>query len=476
MSDFRDPVRSEARRGLRLPDLAMPPDFLWGAATSAYQVEGSPLADGAGPSIWHRFAHQPGRILDGKTGDFACDHYRRCADDVALMASLGLNAYRFSIAWARIFPEGTAQVNPPGLDFYRRLIDSLLEHGIRPMVTLYHWDLPEALDRRGGWLNDASPAWFADYAQTLFRAFGDRVDLWVTLNEPWVVTAGGYLFGDLAPGHRSTSEAPIVAHNLLRAHAAAFAAGRAEGIRSIGLAVNLEPQHSASPSPEDMAATGRRDAFINRWFLDPIYLGRYPDEMEEIFGADWPGKAHGESTDLQAPPDFIGVNYYSRSVVRADPTDRPVKAARMRREKRPHTEMGWEVYPQGLTEILTWIQGRYGNPPIYITENGAAFADPPAVEGRVHDKARIAYLRTHLIAASRALRQGVDLRGYFAWSLLDNFEWAYGYSKRFGLVQVDYASQQRLVKDSGHFYRAVIRRSLGPQDGDPCETPAIPEQ
>jgi beta-glucosidase len=456
---------------LVLPADGWPPGFLWGAATSAYQIEGSPLADGAGPSIWHRFAHTPGRVLDGDTGDVACDHYRRSDEDVALMAALGLSAYRFSVAWARIIPEGTGRVNQRGLDFYRRLVDQLLEHGIEPMLTLYHWDLPEALDERGGWSSDASPEWFADYARVLFRALGDRVRLWITLNEPWVITAGGYLFGDLAPGHRSLGETAIVAHHLLRAHASALATGRAEGIRQIGLAVNLEPQYPASPSPEDLAATGRRDAFINRWFLDPVFLGTYPTELEDIFGAVWPDRTQSPPDALRAPPDFIGVNYYSRSVVREDPKDWPVKAARVRQDGRPHTEMDWEVYPQGLTDILTWIQARYGNPPLYITENGAAFADPPPVGGRIHDRPRVAYLRTHLTAASLALHQGVDLRGYFAWSLLDNFEWSHGFSKRFGLVQVDFTDQRRLIKDSGRMYRALIRRCGGrtqtPDQGKP---------
>ncbi|SDW84614.1 GH1 family beta-glucosidase [Thiocapsa roseopersicina] len=442
-------------------------DFLWGAATSAYQIEGSPLADGAGPSIWHRFANTPGRVLNGDTGDIACDHYRRWHEDVALMAALGVNAYRFSVAWARILPEGTGRVNQAGLDFYRCLVDALLEQGIEPMLTLYHWDLPEALDTRGGWASDASPGWFADYAQVLYRALGDRVRLWITLNEPWVITAGGYLYGDLAPGHRSLHETPIVAHNLLRAHAAALASGRAEGIERIGLAVNLEPQYPASPSAEDIGATAHRDAFINRWFLDPVFLGRYPAEMETIFGSAWPRHSPSELDALRAPPDFIGVNYYSRSVVRADPTEQPVGARRVRQDARPHTAMDWEVYPQGLTDILLWIQGRYGNPPVYITENGAAFDDPPPVAGRLHDRQRVAYLRTHLRAASRALRRGVDLRGYFAWSLLDNFEWSYGYAKRFGLVHVDPVDRQRLIKDSGRFYRDAIRRyGRGPRHGD----------
>jgi beta-glucosidase len=443
---------------IALPAEILPPGFLWGAATSAYQIEGSPLADGAGASIWHRFSHTPGRTLNGDTGDLACDHYRRSDEDVALMAALGLGAYRFSVAWARILPEGTGQLNQRGLDFYRGLVDRLLEQGIEPMLTLYHWDLPEALDARGGWTSDASPEWFADYARILFRALGDRVRFWITLNEPWVVTAGGYLFGDLAPGHRSLSEAPVVAHNLLRAHAAAFTTGRAEGIPNIGLAVNLEPQYPASRAPEDLAATARRDAFINRWFLDPLFLGTYPSELEGIFGAAWPDRTRSTLDALRAPPDFIGVNYYSRSVVQQDPTDWPVKAGRVHREGRPHTAMGWEIYPRGLTDILVWLKERYGNPPLYITENGAAFEDPPAVDGRIHDRARVAYLRTHLLAAARALRRGVDLRGYFAWSLLDNFEWSYGYSKRFGLVQVDLATQRRLLKDSALAYRDLILR------------------
>jgi beta-glucosidase len=434
-----------------------PEDFLWGAATSAYQIEGSPLADGAGASIWHRYAHTPGRVANGDTGDRACDHYRRYADDVGLMARLGLNAYRFSIAWGRVLPEGTGKVNRKGLDFYERLVDALLAHGIEPMATLYHWDLPAALHDRGGWLNPDSALWFVDYALTMFHALDDRVRLWVTLNEPWVVTVAGYLNGDNAPGHRSLNETPRVAHALLRAHAAAVTAYRGTGRHRIGLAVNLEPQHPASGSPQDRAAAQRRDAFINRWFLDPLFYATYPPELADIFSADWPGYT---ATDLAALPgtvDFLGVNYYSRGVVRDDPADRPVRAARVRQDHNPHSAMDWEVYPAGLTEILLWIKGRYGNPPVYITENGAAFDDPTPDHGKVQDPRRVDYLRRHLRAARQALDQGVDLRGYFAWSLLDNFEWAHGYAKRFGLVHVDFASQRRTLKQSARFYREVIR-------------------
>jgi beta-glucosidase len=442
-----------------MPDhlTSFPPDFLWGAATSAYQIEGSPLADGAGPSIWHEFAHTPGRTRDGDTGDLACDHYRRYRDDVALMGGLGLNAYRFSVSWSRVLPEGRGQINPQGLDFYQRLVDALLEQGIQPMLTLYHWDLPAALDRRGGWLNPDSAGWFADYAQILFRALDDRVRLWVTLNEPWVVVDGGYLHGVLAPGLRNPSAAPHAAHNLLRAHAAATQAYRAVGRHQIGLVVNLEPKYPATETAEDLAATMRADAYWNRQYLDPVFLGSYPPELAEIFGAAWPTFAAADLDALRQPPDFLGINYYSRQVVRHDPRDWPLAAARVRQARQTHTGLDWEVYPQGLTDILQWVAGRYGPLPLYITENGAAFYDPPQADGAVDDPLRRRYLRDHLRAALAALAAGVDLRGYFAWSLLDNFEWAHGYSQRFGLIHVDYATQRRTVKTSGKWYAEIVR-------------------
>lgn len=456
-----------------MPEPTFPDGFLWGAATSAYQIEGQPLADGAGPSIWHRFAHSPGRIVNGETGDLACDHYRRFADDVALMADLGLGAYRFSIAWGRVLPDGRGIVNPKGLDFYRRLVDALLERGIQPMITLYHWDLPAALQDRGGWLNPDSPAWFADYAQVLFRALDDRVRLWVTINEPWVITVPGHLVGELAPGHRDLFEAPLVAHHLLLAHAEAVAAYRSLGLHQIGLAVNLEPQHPASATSEDQAAAVRRDAFINRWFLDPLFLGAYPTELSSIFGSAWPEFADSDLARIRSstlsdsarvakpgasgPTGFIGVNYYSRGLVQAEPKAPPLGAIRVSPEDAPRTAMGWEVYPQGLTETLLWLKDRYANPPLYITENGAAFDDPPPVNGLVLDPDRVDYLSSHLCAAREAIQRGVDLRGYFVWSLLDNFEWAQGYAKRFGLIQVDPLTQARTLKSSASFYRDVIR-------------------
>lgn len=434
-----------------------PPHFLWGAATSAYQIEGSPLADGAGASIWHHFSHNPGRIANAETGDLACDHYRRWRQDLDLMAWLGLRAYRFSIAWGRVLPGGWGQPNPGGLDFYQRLVDGLLARDIQPMVTLYHWDLPAVIQGRGGWLNPDSPAWFADYASLLFRTLGDRVHLWVTVNEPWVVTVLGHLTGDHAPGHWDLFEAPRVAHHLLLGHAEAVAAHRALGRGQIGIAVNLEPQYAASPSTADQAATARRDAFVNRWFLDPLFLGIYPPELQSIFGAAWPEIPEEELWRIRTPGDFIGVNYYSRGLVRADPVTQPLGAVRVTPEGVPLTAMDWEIYPGGLTEALLWIKTRYGNPPLHITESGAAFEDPAPRDAEVRDPDRVAYLGAHIEAARAAVAQGVDLRGYFVWSLLDNFEWAQGYSKRFGLFHVDPETQARIPKSSARFYRELIR-------------------
>ena len=434
-----------------------PKGFLWGAATSASQIEGSPLADGAGPSNWHRFAHTPGRIHDGDTGDVACDHYRRFEEDVALLRELGLGAYRFSIAWSRVLPEGTGAANPRGLDFYERLVDALLANGIQPMATLYHWDHPAALDDRGGWLNPESPRWFAEYARTVFRRLDDRVRLWATLNEPWVVSDGGHLHGVHAPGHRSPFEAPRVSHHLLKAHAAAVAAYRAEGRHRIGLVVNLEPKHAASTSAEDLAATHRADAYMNRQYLDATLRGEYPEELPPLFGEAWPGWSPEEVAGLRTPIDFLGVNYYTRSVTRADPRSWPLGASAVRQERATYTETGWEVFAPGLEETLRWVRQRYGELPLYVTENGAAFPDPAqAPPGGVDDPLRVAYLRDHLRAVRGALGAGCDVRGYFVWSLLDNLEWAHGFSKRFGIVHVDFPTQRRTPKASARFYASVV--------------------
>jgi beta-glucosidase len=437
--------------------IAFPDRFLWGCATSAYQIEGSPLADGAAPSIWERFVHTPGLVSGGDTGDVACDHYRRYREDVALMARLGLKAYRFSVAWSRVLPLGTGAVNPAGLAFYDRLTDELLAHGIEPVVTLYHWDLPAALYERGGWLNRDSAHWFAEYARVLFRKLDDRVKLWGTINEPWVVSDGGYLLGALAPGHRSLSEAAVVSHHLLCAHGSAVQAYRSEGKHSIGLVVNIEPKHPASGRPEDLAAAERADAYMNRQYLDPVFLGRYPTELAQIFGPAWPQWPQADLELIRQPIDFLGVNYYTRSVTRYDAAASPLQAVAVRQAGAAYTEMGWEVYPSGLADALRWVRDRYGAVPLYVTENGAAFRDPPSVAGeRLEDPQRVEYLRVHLRAVQEALEQQVDIRGYFVWSLFDNFEWVLGYSKRFGIVHVDFGSQRRTPKASADFYASVI--------------------
>jgi beta-glucosidase len=435
-----------------------PAGFLWGAATSAYQIEGAPLADGAGPSNWHRFSHEPGNTKLGHTGDVACDHYHRYRDDVALMRELGLQSYRFSMSWSRVLPEGRGATNRKGLDFYSRLVDELLAADIKPNATLYHWDLPAALDDRGGWLNPDIAGWYADYAQIMYRTLGDRVGLWSTLNEPWVVVDAGYVHGVHAPGVRDPAKGPIAAHNLLCAHGSAVQAFRAELTGKIGIVVNLEPKYPASEKSEDIAATQRADAYWNRQYLDPIFLGAYPDEMHDIYGAAWPQHPDDELKLIQQPIDFVGVNYYKRGIVRNDPNAVPARDGYVRQPQSLHTDLNWEVYPAGLTRILLWLRERYGDIDLYITENGAAFADPPsAVNGAVDDPLRVNYIRDHLLAARDAMAAGVKLRGYYAWSLLDNFEWSEGYTKRFGIVHVDFETLTRTPKSSARFYSDVVR-------------------
>src|SRR6476619_5557594 len=380
-----------------MTDLRFPPDFLWGAATSAYQIEGAPLADGAGPSIWHRFSHTPGRMTNGDTGDVACDHYHRYPEDIAIMKGLGLQAYRFSISWSRILPDGTGRVNQKGLDFYRRLVDALREAGILPMATLYHWDLPAALDDRGVWLNRDIANWFAEYANVAFGA----------LNEPWVVTDGGYLHGALAPGHRNLFEAPLASHNLLRAHGSAVEAYRAVGKHAIGIVVNIEPKYPDSQSDDDLAATRRADAYMNRQYLDPVFRGAYPEEMKDIFGEAWPEFPAADFDLIKQPLDFVGINYYLRAVTKNDPAQVVERAARVRQPQSIYTETGWAVHAPALTDVLLWFRDRYGPTPIYVTENGAAFYDPPsATDGIVNDPLRIHYLREHVRAVGNAIAKG----------------------------------------------------------------------
>ncbi len=444
-----------------------PDGFLWGAATSAYQIEGSPLADGAGPSIWHRFVHTPGRTADGDTGDVACDHYRRYREDIALMRSLGLQAYRFSINWGRVFPQGTGAINAAGLDFYERLVDALLEAGIEPLATLYHWDLPAALDDRGGWLNPDIADWFADYAETVVRRLDGRVKKWATLNEPWVITDGGYLHGALAPGHSNVFEAPIASRNLMLAHGSAVRRYREVGANEIGLVVNIEPKFPASDQAEDRAAAQRSDAYMNRQYLDPAFGLGCPEEMVEIFGPAWRDWTPEELALAAQPIDWLGINYYTRGVMKHDDGRPPVRADYVRQPGATYTETGWEVFEQGLTKTLLWVKERYGDIPLYVTENGSAFADPSTASGgHVEDPLRVDYLKRHLRALHAAIAAGADIRGYMAWSLLDNLEWSLGFAKRFGIVHVDFATQERTPKDSAHLYSRVIATNGAALDED----------
>jgi len=439
-----------------------PSDFTWGVATSAYQIEGSPLADGAGPSNWHRFAHEPGRILNGDHGDLACDHYHRFRDDVALIKRLGVDAYRFSFNWARIQPEGRGKVNARGLDFYKRLVDALLAQGIQPFATLHHWDLPAALEDAGGWLNRDTALRFADFTEIMVGALDGQVQDWCTLNEPWVIMHEGHVAGAHPPGLRNLALAPTVAHNLLRAHAEGVRAYRANGRHRIGLVVNIEPKYAASDDARnhamDHAARIRAEGYMNRLFVDPVFRGEWPEELIEAMGGPegeaWREVLSESTAPLREPIDWLGVNYYSRAVVRHRAGG--FLDTETVRQPNPHTAMGWEVYPPGLTDTLVWLHERTGGIPLYVTENGAAFDDPPVVEGRLHDQPRMDYLRTHLQAASNAIERGVNLRGYFAWSLLDNFEWSFGYSRRFGLVHVDPATQTRTLKDSARLFAEVV--------------------
>jgi beta-glucosidase len=442
-----------------------PEQFLWGAATAAYQIEGSWDADGKGPSIWDTFVRTPGVIANSDTGDVACDHYRRMPEDVAQMAQLGLRAYRFSIAWPRIFPSGGTQINQAGLDFYRRLVDQLHAHTIQPVATLYHWDLPQALQDRGGWVNRDTALRFAEYAAFLFDRLGSEVALWATHNEPFVQTFYGHGNGMNAPGRRNPWEVLAVGHHLLLSHGLAVQAFRAANLRSaspsmpdpqIGIVLMIWPHHAASQTPRDLHAAYRVDGAMNRMFLEPLFQGSYPADMLHHFGLRRmrPPIRPGDMAIIQTPIDWLGVNTYTRLIHRADVRDL-LSGARQIDPSGATTAMGWEIYPDCIIEALRIAQG-YTSLPLYISENGAAFNDQISADGRVHDPERVAYLREHLTACQRALAAGIDLRGYFVWSLLDNFEWAHGYSKRFGLIYVDYASQRRIWKDSAYFYQQVI--------------------
>lgn len=467
---------------------SFPDGFVWGTATASYQIEGGAKADGRGPSIWDTFAHTPGNVRGGDTGDVACDHFHRWESDLDLMKALGIPTYRFSVAWPRVVPDGAGAVNAAGLDFYDRLVDGLLDRGITPLVTLYHWDLPDALQQGGGWVDRTTALHFARYAELVAERLGDRVTQFSTLNEPYCTSYLGYASGVHAPGIRDAASAYAAAHHLNLAHGLGTA-----GIRrgapdaEVSISLNVAQVYAATDRPEDIAAARHVDGIANRIFLDPMIRGGYPDDVVESTRhlTDWAFVQPGDGEAMYAPPDLLGVNFYSPSRICATPTGRPaVDAADLPRTGRwtedpsaprrdplpwpgtdramsvpqpgPYTDMGWRIEPSAFTDLLVRLGHDYPDVPMAVTENGCAYDDGPDASGRVRDERRIAYLTSHLTAVHDAIEQGADVRGYYLWSFLDNFEWALGYDKRFGIVHVDYESLVRTPKDSAAWYRDVI--------------------
>ncbi|MFI8848742.1 GH1 family beta-glucosidase [Streptomyces sp. NPDC053499] len=449
-----------------LPDL--PEDFVFGTATAAYQIEGAHDEDGRGPSIWDTYCREPGRIEGGATGDVACDHYHRYREDIALLRELGVDSYRFSVAWPRVQPTGDGPADRRGMDFYDRLTDELLAAGVSPAATLYHWDLPQALEDRGGWRIRETAERFAEYTALVAARLGDRIPRWITLNEPFCSAFLGYATGRHAPGAREGRGALAAAHHLLVGHGLAVRALRAAGVQQAGITLNPDRLLPATGSAADAAAVRRAETLHNETWLDPLFAGRYPRGEAETWGpqADGSWRRDGDLELIGAQLDFLGVNYYRPITVTDAPYRDPdpltrtatdIRVAECPRDDVRHTTMGWPVDPPAFTALLTDLAARYpALPPLLITENGSAEADSVAPDGRVHDTDRIDYLRAHLAAVAEAIRAGVDVRGYYVWSLLDNFEWARGYGQRFGLIRVDYPTQQRLPKDSFHWYRDLI--------------------
>ena len=463
-----------------------PPGFLWGAATASYQIEGAWNEDGKAESVWDRFVRQPGKIERGETGDMACDHYHRMPADVALMKELGLNAYRFSVSWSRVIPEGQGKVNERGLDFYDRLVDELGRAGIAANVTLHHWDLPQALQDRGGWPVRECADWFAEYARVVFDRLGDRVAMWATHNEPIVPSILGWGAGFVPPGMKDDKASYQAAHTLNLAHGKAvqvFRQGSYPG--KIGIVLDLHGMVPATSSEADVLACQRTRENAQGIFFDPIFLGRYPDYLMEWLGPLRPQIAEGDLAQINQPLDFLGLNYYfTQEVSHLEQGPRRLNAglgvntgltdevshsedggllkSSMKMRTLPalgHTSLDWGIYPQGLGEVLRRVAEATGNLPVYITENGCAMADEPDADGFVEDRDRIHYLRRHLIELHRSIRSGIDVRGYFIWSLFDNFEWGAGYRPRFGIVRVDYQTQRRIPKLSAFWYREVIARN-----------------
>jgi beta-glucosidase len=431
-----------------------PRDFAWGAATSAYQIEGATHEDGRGASIWDTFCATPGKIRNGDSGQVACDSYHRYPQDIARMRQLGLDSYRFSIAWPRIFPEGRGRLNERGLDFYDRLVDELLAAGIRPLATLYHWDLPQALENQGGWPDRATAEAFAEYVEAVARRLGDRVGHWVTHNEPYCSSWLGYGLGLHAPGRTDPAAAMAAAHHVLFSHGLAVDVLRRESPGAkVGIVLDSWPVYPASDDTRNVAAAWEADGYRNRLFFDPVFRGRYPEDVLERLDGASPPVREGDLATIAAPIDFVGLNNYSRTIVEADEDGRP---RNLHADDAPVTATGWEIYPDGLYEVLKRLHLEYGVRSLYVTENGAAFADVRGEDGRIDDRDRIDYLSQYLGAVARAISDGVPVHGYFVWSLLDNFEWAQGYSKRFGLLYVDYTTLERIPKSSFYWYRDLI--------------------
>jgi beta-glucosidase len=435
-----------------------PKDFVWGVAASSYQIEGAAREDGRGECTWTRFSHTPGKVANGDTGDVACDHYHRYQEDIALMRDLGVHSYRFSVSWPRILPTGRGTVNEAGLDFYSRVVDTLLAQGIQPAATLYHWDFPQVLEDQGGWTNPDSVKWFVDYADVVTRALGDRIKFWIDFNEPWCSSILGYLWGVHAPGLQDPVKAYRAAHHIMLAHGAVVPVIRQNSPGAqVGITLNLAPQVPATSSPEDIRLAWRADAFMNRWFLDPVFKGSYPVDYVNVLGKTLDGLDLDAVKAAAVPTDFLGINYYMRWLVGALP-GRPGESTSFTPEGAELTDMGWEVYPQGLTDMLVRIHRETSVPAIYITECGAAYPEAPApVNGIYEDPKRVAFLKGYFEAASLAIQQGVPLKGFYVWSLLDNFEWSFGYDKRFGIVHVDFATQKRTLKRSALYLKDVIR-------------------
>ncbi|GAB4082363.1 beta-glucosidase [Modestobacter muralis] len=446
--------------------LSLPPGFALGAATAAYQIEGAHDVDGRGPSIWDTYSHTPGKTFNGDTGDVAVEHYTRYPADVALMKDLGLDAYRFSVSWPRILPAGKGAIEQRGLDFYRRLVDTISEAGIAPWLTLYHWDLPQALEDEGGWTNRDTAQRFADYAGIVYDALGDRVPHWSTLNEPMCSSLLGYQAGAHAPGHTDSAEAAKAVHHLLLGHGLATQVMRDKGADHLGITLNFTPMSPASDSAVDVDAARRQDGQQNRMFITPIVTGEYPaDVVEDLAKAGAPLPIQdGDLEVISTPVDWLGVNYYYAAVVsgghepKSPSTFIGCEDVREEEQDGPTTTMGWSVNPDSFTELLGRLSAIAPGLPMFITENGSAWPDQVAEDGQVHDQQRVDYLHAHLAAMVTAIEAGADVRGYFAWSLLDNYEWARGYEQRFGLVHVDYETQVRTPKDSAHAYAEVIRQ------------------